>query len=90
MNAIASKWSSGGEKGASKMLRSRSSAENPKEVALSVALYEEALWTNWHKGMQYCLARKSLVAVEFMTSSPTDTDTAKCLESGRRLWRWSS
>lgn len=32
--------SPGGEKDASKMLRSRSSAENPKEGALSVALYE--------------------------------------------------
>ena len=42
MNAIASKtgWSSGGEKDASKILRSRSSAENPKEAVLSVALYE--------------------------------------------------
>lgn len=36
MNAIASKtgWSSGGEKDASKILRSRSSAENPKESCL--------------------------------------------------------
>ena len=45
---------SGGEKDASKILRSsRSSAENPKEVALSVALYEAALWPNSHKWMQY-------------------------------------
>lgn len=36
MNAIASKtgWSSGGEKDASKILRSRSSAENSKESCL--------------------------------------------------------
>lgn len=47
--------SSGGEKGASKMLRSRSSAENPKEGALSVALYDKTTVVKWLKWMQQAM-----------------------------------